>query len=82
MPLKPDAALRKDRTTATDRAIFQHRHFAVIADIIRRMEKVNNQEHGFIDVREDVAEHFADWLASTNPNFDRSRFLAACRVED
>lgn len=28
-----------------------------------------------------VAEAFADELASTNPRFDRARFLRACGVE-
>lgn len=60
-------------------ANMQHRHFATIAAIIRSMDKVHNQEHGFIDIREDVAEHFADCLVKTNPAFDRQRFLAACR---
>lgn len=76
MALSAAAAARKDRTTET---MMQHRHFATIAAIIRDMDTVNNQEHGFIDVREDVAEHFADVLAKTNPRFDRARFLAACR---
>ena len=31
---------------------------------------------------DDLANAFADALASTNPNFDRERFLAACRGED
>jgi hypothetical protein len=28
-----------------------------------------------------IARDFADKLASTNPNFDRERFLRACGVE-
>lgn len=77
MPLSLHTAARKDRTA--DLAPMQHRHFATIATIIRSMAKVPNQTHGFIDVREDVAEHFADHLALTNPKFDRDRFIAACR---
>jgi len=72
------AAIQKDRTSGLGE--MQHRHFATVAAIIRSMEKVNNQEHGFIDVREDVAHHFADNLAGTNPRFDRRRFLIACGV--
>lgn len=79
MPLKTASALDKDRRTA-GYVEMQHRHFATVAAIIRSMAKVHNQEHGFIDVRDDVAEHFADELAKTNPRFDRKRFLAACRV--
>ncbi len=78
MPLKPETAARKDRAQPTD-ANFQHRHYAELARIIRNMPKVSNQEHGFIDIRDDVAEEFADQLATGNPRFDRSRFLAACR---
>lgn len=77
MPLKSAAALSKDRTSGIGE--MQHRHFATIATIIHKMDKVSNQEHGFIDIREDVADHFADWLASTNPKFDRERFLRACK---
>lgn len=76
--LSTEAANRKDRTSGF--GTLQHRHFATIAAIIREMDKVSNQEHGFIDIREDVAEHFADWLGKTNPKFDRQRFLVACGV--
>lgn len=75
--LSTTAASRKDRTSGL--GALQHRHFATIATIIREMDKVSNQEHGFIDIREDVAEHFADLLGKTNPNFDRERFLRACK---
>ncbi len=75
--LSTAASLSKDRRSA--RCEMQHRHFACIADIIREMPKVHNGEHGFVDIREDVAEEFADALARTNPRFDRARFLAACR---
>lgn len=54
--------------------------FEFIAATIKAMAKVNNQEHGFIDVRADVAEEFADALAKANPLFDRERFLHACGV--
>lgn len=73
-----DAAIQKDRTQPSGSQVMQHRHFAEIARIIREMDKVNNQEHGFIDVREDVAEHFAANLARTNDRFDRRRFMIAC----
>lgn len=77
MALTEKSALAKDRRNGL--GDMQHRHFATVATIIRGMEKVSNQEHGFIDIREDVAEHFADQLAKTNPRFDRARFLAACK---
>jgi hypothetical protein len=68
--LKPESALRKDLTTG--RVTMQHRHYATIADIIRRMDDGGVWDHCTI------AEHFADWLADTNPRFDRARFLTAC----
>lgn len=77
MPLSASAALSKDRRTGS--TPMQHRHFTTIAKIIRDMDKVHNGEHGFVDIREDVAEEFANALARTNPRFDRERFLSACR---
>lgn len=75
--LSTHAAASKDRRTEAVK--LEHRHFATIAGIIRQMDKVHNGEHGFIDIREDVAEEFAAALARTNPRFDRERFLSACR---
>lgn len=68
--LTDKAAHRKDVTTGL--ADMQHRHFATVATIIREMPA---------DVYgpEQVAEIFADRLASTNSNFNRDRFLRACR---
>lgn len=57
------------------------KHFNTIAKIINDMEKVHNQEHGFIDIRADVADEFANALVKTNPRFDRERFIQACLVE-
>lgn len=79
MPLTARSALSKDRMTARyDNPAFQHRHFAMIAAIIRDMARVPGNEdwegHAF------VARHFATELASTNPRFDRDRFLRACGV--
>lgn len=71
MALSPEAAARKDKTMPSGREVMQHRHFAVIADII------SNLPHG-AKIRRQVAEHFADELASTNPKFNRRRFLQAC----
>lgn len=74
MALKPDAAFRKDRTNAAA-DVMQHRHFAVIAGIIAGMQgDWSKQAHAHI------AHRFANELASTNPRFDRARFLKACGV--
>lgn len=67
--LKADAAYRKDMTTKTT---LQHRHFAVIAQTIAKLSP---------DIRTDVARHFANELAGTNPNFNRNRFLKAAGIE-
>ena len=68
--LTEKSAHRKDITTGL--ADMQHRHFATVATIIREMP---------VDVYgpEQVAEIFADKLARTNRNFNRDRFLRACR---
>ncbi|HEX8838169.1 MAG TPA: hypothetical protein VF748_14605 [Candidatus Acidoferrum sp.] len=71
MPLKSDAALRKDRTT---RATLQHRHFAAIARIIFELP-------GRDWDRPELANLFADALTGSNCRFDRVRFIKAC-LED
>lgn len=70
MALTTKAAHRKDLTTG--KAYMEHRHFATVATIIRSMPP---------DVYgpEQIAEIFANELASTNPKFKRERFLAACK---
>lgn len=68
MPLKPDAALRKDQTSAY--SAMEHRHFATIAAIIASMPAV--------DSRDEVIAHFSRELARTNPKFNAIRFTVAC----
>lgn len=36
--------------------------------------------HGSADTRADLSNRFADELESTNPRFDRDKFLEACGV--
>lgn len=84
--LKPDAALRKDRTTAPT---LEHRHFAFIAAMLARMRpkhrySTNNRvltTHPDYNRWLDTVQHFANACAATNPRFDRARFLRACNVE-
>ena len=79
MPLKPEAALRKDKTNAKG-DVFQHRHFAVIAGILSELDGDSlGVSFGGIAKRA-IFDHFADHLADTNPRFDRNRFLAACHA--
>jgi tryptophanyl-tRNA synthetase len=81
MTLSTQATSRKDSSTART-AELQHRHFAVIAAIIRNeLEHVACGEDQRNMVRS-VADAFARRLASTNPRFNRARFLRACGVED
>lgn len=78
MPLKPEAALSKDKLGAKHPATLQHRHFAVIAGILAEMDGLFLQINP--DQRRAIREHFANHLRKTNPNFNRARFLAACEV--
>ncbi len=77
MALTEESALRKDRTMPSGMAM-QHRHFAVIADIINDMRRRDDSESNFQADR--VARHFATRLRATNSKFDHSRFLRACGV--
>lgn len=60
----------------------QRRHFELIAEVIAERRTV---EHNYADVVHDelnrIRTTFADRLASTNPNFNRERFLRACGVD-
>lgn len=67
MALSTEAALRKDRL---GKSSMEHRHFATVAAIIHAIEDEGERQR--------MAEHFADELRSTNPRFDRKRFIAAC----
>lgn len=62
----------------SNRPTFERRHFNIIAGVIRDLErdgKLVNQWHV------DCAVAFADELRSTNPTFNRARFLEACGVD-
>ena len=64
------------------------RHFNAIAAIIREtieaapLESLTNDEAGGRRIAAcAIARDLATVCASTNPNFDRARFLSACGVE-
>ncbi len=59
----------------------QRRHFELIADVLRDTLDFYGEEATFKAPVETVALRMATRLASTNPNFDRARFLRACGVE-
>lgn len=71
--LTQDSATRKDRNTASDGVLMQHRHFAFIAATIKDMR----EKYRWI-----AASTFADACASSNPRFDRARFFVACGVKE
>ena len=73
MALSTAAAARKDKTTG--KVEMQHRHFTTIAAIIAGL-RVHEPS------RSHIIKHFADELAATNPKFDRTRFIAACRATE
>lgn len=60
----------------------EHRHFAVIADIlcVARPTGLNMQQPQW-NYWLYMTNVFADKLADTNPKFDHARFLRACGVD-
>lgn len=66
-----DAQTRKDRAQPGGRDVFQHRHYAEIARIIRELDGVPRFN------RAEIALHFAKELDVSNVRFDRERFLRA-----
>ena len=51
--------------------------FEAIASAIRTAVGVDS---AWTDAAESIASELADYLATTNPRFDRARFLKACGV--
>ena len=76
--LNPDAAARKDANTGQS-TVLQHRHFAFIAAVIKAMP---DHAATLRTQKRSCALAFADACASSNPRFDRHRFMAACGLED
>lgn len=58
-------------------------HFALIAEVIAERRTVaHNYDDVVYDELDRISKAFASALASTNPNFNRARFLRACGVDD
>lgn len=72
MPLSQESKLRKDERTANSRPDLEHRHFAVIADVVKQMMPLST--------RTTVAQHFAKHFLARNSKFDALRFLRACGI--
>jgi hypothetical protein len=66
--------------------MFSRRHYRLIAQVIADLS-LSNDEHddlGLIELgvlRESIARQFADALKASNGNFDRVKFLNACKAE-
>ena len=70
-----ESATRKDKRSAKYAKMdaMQHRHFAVIADIIADIPDKK--------IRFACTQQFVAALAGTNSRFDRARFMRACGVD-
>lgn len=83
MALTTESALRKDRTNANGGMdTVQHRHFAAIAGILHELTPARDKLSLSRTTHQYICRLFADRLASSNPRFDRSRFLRACGIEE
>ena len=74
----------ESRTSTMQNLSMQRRHFQMIADVVNGSRLVmveGDYMRGYDKACKDIAESFASRLASTNPGFDRARFLAACGME-
>lgn len=60
----------------------QRRHFELIAETLKEYGDAFDGQPIRDAARQGMARMFADKLAATNPQFNRSRFLTACGVED
>lgn len=72
MPLSSKAALSKDLAQSRGNEVFQHRHYAEIARIIRTIRDNKSRERATFA--------FCEELATRNANFNAQRFLRACEV--
>lgn len=72
MPMSEQSLLNKDQRTAEGKPQLEHRHFAVIADVVKQMMPLST--------RTVVAQHFAKHFVARNKKFDALRFLRACGI--
>ena len=62
-----------------NRMMFAQRHYEWIAGDISEQLAIQDTTEA-VDVLWSLAEHMADGFSQDNPNFNRERFLNACRV--
>jgi hypothetical protein len=70
----------ESRKSTMDAITFQRRHYQFIASLLKAEMDLESTVSGMAALQ-GLARSFASRLASTNPNFDRARFLAACGME-
>lgn len=73
------SANRKDICTAQHGVTLEHRHFAFIAATIAAMP---DHAPNLRAQKASTANAFANACATTNPKFNRDRFIAACQLRD
>jgi hypothetical protein len=71
----------ESRNSTMDAITFQRRHFQMIAEVLNDSFPVPENNTDPVLYWRLIVDAFASRLASTNPNFDRARFLAACGME-
>ncbi len=59
---------------------FQRRHYQAIADVLAFSLAASDRTMFTSDELSKVAETLAKAFAVDNPNFDRTRFIAACGI--
>jgi hypothetical protein len=59
------------------------KHYCAVADELAAAIEINRYlaDKSAVQAVERVAEGLAKYFASDNPNFDRAKFLAACKVQ-
>ena len=73
----------ESRTSTMQNLSMQRRHFQMIANVFAQGQPLGcgPKSDAHRECWTALAESFASRLASTNPGFDRARFLAACGME-
>ena len=71
----------ESRTSTMQNLSMQRRHFQMIAEVLNDSFPVPENNTDPVLYWRLIVESFASRLASTNPGFDRARFLAACGME-
>lgn len=63
--------------------LFKKRQYEWLAETIRnlRLDKADEATSWRAEIRQEIAEEFANALRGSNPRFDRQRFLEACKVK-